>query len=436
VRRLALLAAAAGLLLAAASCARRPVPPLPESEDYVFPAPAAGELTRAETDGLHRAWREILAAATTAAARRLAKLRQRAPGRPSLETAAAYSLLRAGRAQDAAVAFLRVVEGSPAYLPALVGGGSAVQRAGNPDLALELYRRAQAAAPADVVARKRAASLKLQVTERHIGRAQAAVAASDLETAAREYASALAAAPEVAGLRLSLAEVQIQREDPDGAIAVLSADPTGDRQVRLRLAALLLQRREYARAEEAYAALLSRDASDAAARAGLAATRDALEAATMPEEYRRIPGAERVTRADLAALLLVRVKALRRVAAGEPRVAVDISGSWAREQIAGALALDVLDVYPNHTFQPAATVRRVDLARAVARVLERVGWPRAAAPVPADMTRSHLDFDAVERALGAGVMSLAPGGAFEPWRPVSGREALEVVDSVARLVGP
>jgi hypothetical protein len=96
----------------------------------------------------------------------------------------------------------------------------------------------------------------------------------------------------------------------------------------------------------------------------------------------------------------------------------------------------VLDLYPNHTFQPAATVRRVDLARAVARVLERLGWPRAAAPVPADMTRAHLDFDAVERALGAGVMSLAPGGAFEPWRPVSGREALDVVDSVARLVGP
>ena len=284
--------------------------------------------------------------------------------------------------------------------------------------------------------RKRSASLKLQVTERHIGRAQAAVAASDLETAAREYGSALAAAPEVAGLRLSLAEVLLQREDPEGAIAVLSADPTGDRQVRLRLAGLLLQRREYARAEEVYVALLARDASDAAARAGLAATRDALEAATMPEEYRRIPGAERVTRADLAALLLVRVKALRRAAAGEPQVAVDISGSWAREQIAGALALDVLDVYPNHTFQPAATVRRVDLARAAARVLERLGWPRAAAPEPADMTRSHLDFDAVERALGAGVMSLAPGGAFEPWRPVSGREALDVVDSVARLVGP
>jgi thioredoxin-like negative regulator of GroEL len=435
VRREALLSAGACLLIASIGCARRPVPPLPESEDYVFPAPAAGELAPAEADGLRAAWNDVLVADTASAGRRLAKLRKRAPGRASLDTAAAYSLLRAGRADEAAPAFESVLQREPSYLPALVGAGSTALHRGDADAALDLYRRAQAKAPGDPLVRKRLAAVKLQVTDRHIGRAQAAAEASDLETAAREYRGALAAAPEVAGLRLSLAEVLLQQEDPDGALAVLAADPTRDRQVRLRLGGVLLQRREYARAEDVYAALLARDPGDAAARAGLAATRDAVEAATMPEEYRRIPGAERVTRADLAALLLVRVKALRRAPPGEPKVAVDISGSWAREQITSALALDLLELYPNHTFQPGATVRRVDLARAVARVLERVGWPLAAAPVPADMTRAHLDFDAVERVLGAGLMALAPSGAFEPWRPVTGREALDVVDSVARLIG-
>jgi hypothetical protein len=156
----------------------------------------------------------------------------------------------------------------------------------------------------------------------------------------------------------------------------------------------------------------------------------------MPEEYRRIPTAPRVTRADLAALLARRVAPLRRTGPGEPRVAVDIGGSWAREPIAAVLALDVMDVYPNHTFQPGAMVRRVDLARAAARVLDRLRWPRAAAPMPSDMPSSHLDYEAVERVLGAGVMSLSADGAFEPWRSVSGREAIDVVDAVARLVSP
>jgi hypothetical protein len=33
-------------------------------------------------------------------------------------------------------------------------------------------------------------------------------------------------------------------------------------------------------------------------------------------------------------------------------------------------------------------------------------------------------------------MELAPAGAFEPWRPVTGREAVDVVEALVRLVGP
>jgi len=32
-------------------------------------------------------------------------------------------------------------------------------------------------------------------------------------------------------------------------------------------------------------------------------------------------------------------------------------------------------------------------------------------------------------------MGLTPTGSFEPWRPVSGREAIDVVDALARLSG-
>jgi hypothetical protein len=100
------------------------------------------------------------------------------------------------------------------------------------------------------------------------------------------------------------------------------------------------------------------------------------------------------------------------------------------------LGLGIMDVYPNHTFQPHATVRRGDLARAASRVLARLGWRRGTAAEPTDMRPSHLDHDAVVAVVAAGLMHYAPSGAFEPWRPVSGREAVEVVESLARLVGP
>jgi len=69
------------------------------------------------------------------------------------------------------------------------------------------------------------------------------------------------------------------------------------------------------------------------------------------------------------------------------------------------------------------------------RVLTRLCRENAAA-APTDMSRSHLDYEAVQRVLAAGLMGLSASGAFEPWRPVSGREAIDVVDGVARLVGP
>jgi len=81
-------------------------------------------------------------------------------------------------------------------------------------------------------------------------------------------------------------------------------------------------------------------------------------------------------------------------------------------------------------------VRRGDLARATSRVLRRLGWRRGAGAGPTDMSPSHLDHDAVVTAVAAGLMHYVPGGAFEPWRPVTGREAVDVVDGLARLVGP
>jgi hypothetical protein len=156
----------------------------------------------------------------------------------------------------------------------------------------------------------------------------------------------------------------------------------------------------------------------------------------MPEEYRRIPSSPTITRADLAALLMSKVTMLSRLPPGPAKVAVDISGSWARDQIIRALALDVLDVYPNHTFQPAAVVRRGDLAAAVQRVLDLAKHPATTLAKPSDMSSTNLFRYPAARVVGAGLMDLTEAGAFEAWRPVSGQEAVDVVEGLIRLVGP
>ena len=65
----------------------------------------------------------------------------------------------------------------------------------------------------------------------------------------------------------------------------------------------------------------------------------------------------------------------------KPVVLTDIRGNWAAPWIQAVTRAGVIEAFPNHTFQPNATVRRGDLAQAVSRVLALIGarptpsWP-------------------------------------------------------------
>jgi tetratricopeptide (TPR) repeat protein len=416
-------------------CASAPVRP-PASEDYSFPSAHPGKLGAAAAREIERAWQDVLGGDAGAAERRLVKLLRREPGLVPAETALAYARFRAGRLEPAAVGFEAVLSRTPEYVPALAGAGSVALRRGESERALELYRRAVAVQPGDPRLRRRLAELKLQVTERRVAAARVARDAGRLEEAADEYRVALQAAPEVAEVRLELAGLLEEQGDPTAAVAVLEADPGAEREILLRLAELLLGLGERERALGVYRTLLARDPEDAEAQRRASEVRLVLEFEQMPEEYQRIYNAERLSRGELAALISVKVTALARLQPGPTRVAVDISGSWAREHIIKLLALDVLEVYPNHTFQPAAIVRRGDLARAVGQVLALLGWKAPSSPALTDMSPNNLFYEGAARAVAAGLMGLTPAGAFEPWRPVSGGEAVAVLEGLVRMVGP
>jgi tetratricopeptide (TPR) repeat protein len=401
----------------------------------VFPTAGRGELKPAELRKVEEAWKKVLAG-DAVGARDFEKMLRDRPKLVPATTGLAYARLRAGRAAEASRLFDVALGEREEYLPALVGAGSAALRQGNADAALGFYRRAQATAPGDPVVRRRLPQIKLQVTEKHVTQARQELERGDTAKAMTEYRAALDAAPEVGGVRLELANLILSQGGAPGAVDLLAQDPTEDRQVLLRQGEILAGMQDYARAIDVYRKLLQRDPRDEEALRRSREAREAQELLLMPEEYRRIATATRLSRADLAALVDVRVTALRRVAERQPKVAIDISGSWARDHIADVLALDIMDVYPNHTFQPGATVRRSDVARALGRVLDLLGWPRAsAAPVPSDVSPTNVAYDRVERVLGAGLMDVTPAGAFEPWRPVTGPEAIDAIEALVRLVG-
>jgi tetratricopeptide (TPR) repeat protein len=420
------------------ACATAPPPKAgpTEADDYVFPGGSPGELTRDEAKDVERAWRSVQAGNGADAEKRFRAVLRKHPGSVPAETGLGYALLRQGRTPEAARSFTAVLTRRADYVPALVGAASAAVRGGNGQEALSYLRRAAKLDPANEIVRRRLSDVRLQVTERRVAAARAALAAGTPDVAIAEYRHALDAAPEVAEVRLALADLLVQGGQAAEAAEVLAAHPEEDRQVLLRLGEVLAGLREYGRALEAYRRVLALDPKDEDARRRSREAREALELLQMPEEYRRIPSAPTITRADLAALVMSKVTMLSRLPPGPAKVAVDISGSWARDQIIRALALDVLDVYPNHTFQPAAVIRRGDLAAAVQRVLDLAKYPEGTPANPTDMSANNLTRYAAARVVGAGLMDLTAAGAFEAWRPVSGQEAVDVIEGLVRLVGP
>ena len=436
MRRVRLEAVLGVALAVSAACAKAPPPRIPQAEDYVFPVTDRRELRPEDAKAIDAAWKDVLAGRAASAERAFSKLLARRPGLVPAESGLAYARLRGGRTEAAAGTFEAVLDRRPEHLPSLVGAAAAARRLGDPEKALALLRRAQGVDPKDPLVRRRLSEVKLQVTERRVTAANAALEAGDPERAEEEYRRALEAAPEVGGLRVELANLISARGDILGAVAVLEMDPVGDRQVQLRLGEMLLQQNDPAAALDAYRRILARDPRDAEAVRGASQAQKAIELVSMPEEYRRIQTAPRISRADLAALVSVKVTRLSRLTPGEPQVAVDISGSWAREHIIKVLSHGIMDVYPNHTFQPGAIVRRGDLARAVGAVLDALSWPVGPAPPLADMPRSHLFHQGATRAVAAGLMDLSIDGSFEAWRPVTGAEAIDVIEALVRLVGP
>jgi tetratricopeptide (TPR) repeat protein len=432
VRRAAVLLA--GVLLA--SCATTTTAPpteapsLPEGEEYTYPT-AVG-LSSSEQKRFDKAWRAILAGQVEVAEKELAKLLTRRPSSPALVTAVGYAHLRAGRAAEALTNFKAATGADERYVPALVGAASAQAKLGDVENALAAWLKVREIAPGEPSAAAHVQELRLQVTDRRVGLAQQALAAGQRDEAIRHYQTALAAAPEVGGVRLELANLLFERGDGTNAIALLRGDPAGDPALALRAAQMLAATGDQLGALQAYEAVLARDPYDAEARAGASRTRQHLELLRMPEEYRAIFGSPRIDRADLAALVSVKVQALSRARADAPAVAVDISGSWAREHILRSLSYGLFDLFPNHTFQPMGTVRRSDLAVVLQRILDRMGVPPVQGPAVVDVPRTSPMYYPVSRTVGSGLMALTPGGAFEPWRPVSGEEAAQAIDALVR----
>jgi tetratricopeptide (TPR) repeat protein len=435
------------LLLLAAACASRTVPPLPSVPryaDYVFPAVPAALARTPGAERIDPGWRYLQNDDLRNAAREFGEALRRSPMFYPAQTGSAYVSLALRDYERAVTSFDAALRGNAQYVPALVGRGQTLLALKREDEALAAFEAALAADPSRTELRGRIDVLRFRNVQELIAAARDAAAAGRRPDARAAYERALQATPDSAFLHRELGVLERLDGNADAALThfrrAVDLDPA-DAASLVQIGELLEARQDYAGAEAAYRQAAATEPS-AALDARIAALVERAREARLPAEFRAIPAAPAITRGELAALIGVRLEPVLQSVTPRQVVATDLTGYWAAPWITAVARAGVMDPFENHTFQPRARVRRGDLAAAVSRVVSLLAATRpdlrarlAQRPRIADMATAHLSYPAASVAVASGVLPLANGERFEVARPVSGAEAVEAIDRLRAMAG-
>jgi Flp pilus assembly protein TadD len=432
-------------LLLANACAPKLAPPpavsTPKFPDFVFPA-VIEEVDPVTAERQRAGWQWLQAGDLRTAERVFTAILKRKPQFTPAESALGYVELARRQPGDALAHFSAAVANAPSYAPALAGRAQALLELGRDAEALASLEAAAAADPSLDLG-PRIEVLRFRGTEAKIAAARRAAEQGRIDEARTAYEQAIALSPESAFLRRELAAV----EEGAGALSkaaehlrkAIALDPS-DVRAHVQLGDVLMTTGEFEAAAHAYADAQALDPTPEIA-ARLDRARDRAELARLPPAYHDIASRPEVTRGDVAAVIGVRLADLLTGAPERPGVLVtDVRSHWAAPWILTVVRAGVMEPLPNHTFQPEAHVRRVDLAQIASRVLALIAVRRPAsagdwesARVQAiDVPPGHPTYPAVAQVVAAGVLPLADGS-FAPTRPVSGAELITAADRLEAL---
>ena len=433
--------------VAIAACAPKAPPAVagaPRHPDFMFPV--APEGTPAALSGrLDRGWQFLQLDDLRSAEREFTTALKQQASFYAAEAALAYVALARGNDADALTRFDRALVLEAAYVPALVGRGQALLEMDRVADALASFEAAltRDASLADL--KGRVDVLRFRATQDMLGRAKAATDGRRWDEAKAAYEQAIAASPESSFLYRELAAVE--QKSGDGLAALdhyrkaVELDAT-DARSWAAIGGLLESADDVVGALAAYERARAVDLGEVPDNV-VARVRARAALMKLPAEYRAIPGNAGVARAEIAALIGIRLEALVARARTRQLVITDIRRHWAQSWINAVARAGIMDPLPNYEFQPALRVRRGELALTVSRLLGLIGaakpellkkWQATTVTI-SDVPAGHLSYPYASQAVAAGVMPLA-GGSFELLRSVSGAEAIEIIGRLESLARP
>ena len=286
--------------------------------------------------------------------------------------------------------------------------------------------------------------LKLKATEQYLDTGRK-LADTDPEKALRYLKAAHDMAPEVAQIPMDIAQILIKQNNCGEAVkylAIAAEKSPDDLEVKTQLAECLFVLGEYREVRNIYEQLLLQAPGHPEYQSRLEEVKRKLFLDSLPAEYQSIPNTSEITRAQMAAYLVIQLDILNRFRSDSQQIVVDIINTWAQSYIQKVVSLGIMDVYPNRTFQPNQPTSKLELAKAASRILEIVEvsgqgkFPADPQLVVPDIPPGHLYYGLVAKPLSARVISLDADGRFHSSRRISGAELISAVNHLKALMEP
>jgi tetratricopeptide (TPR) repeat protein len=427
-----------------------PAPAVAKYPDFIFPAVLPELGTEAARERHQAGWLWLQSGDLRAAERNFHSALKLAENFYPAEAGLGYVGLAKNDHDSAVDHFDRAIVANPRYVPALVGRGEALLAKGDREMALKSFEAAVGTDPELAALRTRIDVLRARGQQDDVAAARKAAEGGRLDEARKMYERAIAASPGSPFLYRELADVLRRSGALDGALqqAIKAAElePT-DARLQVLIGDIHEARQDIPSAVAAYEAALALDRGISSEGTEpldrkVDRLREQLALAKMPTEFLQIESSSGLSREQLAALVGVRLdELLKRVPRSTPVVITDTRGSWAGPWIMSVTRAGVMEVYPNHTFQPAAVVRRGELADAASRVLSLIAVEKPALAASwrnakrqfTDVPAAHLSYPAASLTVEAGVMQPLADGSFQLGRPVTGAEAVAAVKKLEEL---
>jgi tetratricopeptide (TPR) repeat protein len=409
-------------------------------DDFLRPELPAAFAGTAAARGYERGWSLLQSGDLKGAERELSAVLGALPEFYPAEVSLGYVELARKDAPAALTYFDRALRWRASDRSALLGRGQALLSIGRERDALHTFEAAVAADPSLTEVARRIEVLRFRLQEQTLARAREASRTARWEDAVAAYTEAIEESPDSPFLYRELGEAERRMGNTTGALQhvrrAAALDPK-DAGALATIGEILESEGDAEGASKAY-----RDALALEPRADLEeriqTLRTRTETVRLPDEYKAIESAAAITRADLAALVGIRLGSLLGAATSRAVLVTDLRSTWAAPWIVSVTRAGVMEPFANHAFQPRAVVRRIEFAQTASRLLMLVAargtgqrrlWESARLRFP-DLAPSHLAYIAASQTVASGVMRTEADGAFQPARPIGGRDA---VDAVTRL---